>query len=258
MPYANNNGCRIRYQVEGMGPPLVLHHGTVGNGENWKHFGYVDVLKGDRQLILVDARGHGKSDKPHDSSAYDLSLCVRDVTTVLDDLGISRTDYFGYSLGGWVGFGLAKYSPERIRSLILAGAHPYAESMQLWRDRMPQEPAAFMAAMEKIYGSHMMPAVRADLAANDLKALLLMTRDRTSLADILPTMTMPCLLFDGETDPRMPRVQECAQNLARGTFFSMPGCDHVGTLARSDLALPHVMRFLAEVERSPAIPAIAS
>jgi pimeloyl-ACP methyl ester carboxylesterase len=81
--------------------------------------------------------------------------------------------------------------------------------------------------------------------ANDLDALLALTQDRTSLADVLPTMAMPCLLYSGEIDPRLPRVQESLQGLANGTFFSLPACDHVTAFARSDLVLPHVIAFLA-------------
>ncbi len=247
MPFANNQGIRIRYEVVGEGPPLVLHHQALGSLEDWRDFGYLGALKSDRRLILVDARGHGASDKPHDPSAYDLSLRVGDVTAVLDDLRIHQTDYFGYSLGGWIGFGLAKYAPARIRSPILGGTHPYAENMQPFRNLMPQDPEMFIARLEKVFGSHMTPAIRARLLANDLKALLVLTQDRVSLADILPTMTMPCLLFVGETDPRLPKVQECVKELKNGTFLSVPASDHLAAFARSDLVLPHVRASLAEV-----------
>jgi pimeloyl-ACP methyl ester carboxylesterase len=250
MPYANNQGIRIHYEIEGAGAPLVLQHGTLGTGQDWRNFGYADVLARDHQLILVDARGHGRSDKPYDPAAYDLLVRVADVTAVLDDLGISRADFFGYSMGGWIGFGLAKYAPERFRSLVLGGAHPYAEDMQAFRDLMPSEPAAFLALVEKAYGPHMTPAIRASLMANDLKALLALTQDRASLADMPPTMSMPCLLFAGETDPRLPRVRECLRELSNGTFFLLPSCDHVAAFARSDLVLPHVTRFLAKVRQT--------
>ena len=39
MPYADNNGVRIHYQVEGAGPPLVLHHGLAGSLEDWSVLG---------------------------------------------------------------------------------------------------------------------------------------------------------------------------------------------------------------------------
>jgi pimeloyl-ACP methyl ester carboxylesterase len=249
MAYANNQGVRIHYEIDGTGPPLVLQHGTTGRGEDWKALGYADVLRRDSRLIVIDARGHGASDKPYDPAAYDLRLRVSDVVAVLDDLQIQRADYCGYSMGGWIGFGLAKYAPERCCSLILGGAHPYAENMQAFRDLMPQEPPAFVAMMEKIYGPHMTPAIREGLLANDLKALLTLTQDRPQMADVLPAMSMPCLLYAGEADPRLPRVQDCVENLGNATFFSLPECDHVAAYARSDLVLPHVTAFLARVRQ---------
>jgi len=105
MPFANNRGVRVHYQTVGHGRPLVLHHGTFGSGPDWIDRGYVERLKRDYQLILVDARGHGLSDKPHDPAAYDLSLRASDVVSVLDDLGLPKADYFGYSMGGWIAFG---------------------------------------------------------------------------------------------------------------------------------------------------------
>jgi len=131
-------------------------------------------------------------------------LRAADVTAVLHELKIRQADYFGYSMGGWIGFALAKYAPERFRSLILGGAHPYAENMQAFRDLLPQEMEPFLNLLAQVFGSYMTPDMRARLQTNDLKALLALTVDRESLADILPTMRMPCLLFVGEIDPRLP------------------------------------------------------
>jgi pimeloyl-ACP methyl ester carboxylesterase len=70
MPYATNHGVRIHYEVEGEGPALVLQHGGIDCVETWYELGYVDALKAAYQLILIDARGHGASEKPHEASAY--------------------------------------------------------------------------------------------------------------------------------------------------------------------------------------------
>ena len=159
MPFTNNDGIKIHYVVEGAGPPLVLHHGTFGSWEHWQDFGYLDDLKRDHKLIMVDARGHGASDKPHAAAAYDLPQRVRDVTSVLDELGIAQANYFGFSLGGWIGFGLAKYAPSRLRSLIVGGAHPFEENMQPFRDLIPQDADAFFALIGPAFGMHMTPAI---------------------------------------------------------------------------------------------------
>lgn len=70
MPYAANDGLRIHYEVAGSGEPLVLYHGLTGSGERWRDTGYVASLSDTYHLILIDARGHGGSDNPHDWAAY--------------------------------------------------------------------------------------------------------------------------------------------------------------------------------------------
>ncbi|MDQ5830432.1 MAG: alpha/beta hydrolase, partial [Actinomycetota bacterium] len=105
MPYADNRGVRIYYEVEGEGSPLVLGHGFSDSLESWREYGYTEPLKQEHRLILIDARGHGASDKPHDPEVYGLEQRPADVVSVLDDLDIAQVHYFGYSLGGWIGLG---------------------------------------------------------------------------------------------------------------------------------------------------------
>ena len=102
MPYAHNGSVRIHYQVEGRGPALVLQHGFTESLVDWHESGYVEALRRDYRLILIDARGHGASDKPHHPDAYVLNRRVADVVAVLDALDIAKALYWGYSMGGWI------------------------------------------------------------------------------------------------------------------------------------------------------------
>jgi pimeloyl-ACP methyl ester carboxylesterase len=247
MPYATNAGVRIYYEVVGAGPPLVLHHGSFASGSDWRDLGYADVLKRENQLILMDARGHGASDKPHDPVAYDLALRVSDVTSVLDHLEIDRANFFGYSMGGWIGFGLAKHAPTRFHSLILGGAHPFAESVQGFRDGVSTGRPGFVSMVKQAYGPFLTPGILARHEANDLEALLASSQDRSDFSEMLSTMTMPCLLFVGEDDPRLNAVRACSQIVPDAAFYSLPGCGHVAALARHDLVSPHVTAFLGRV-----------
>ena len=83
MPYTTHQGVRLHYQVEGEGPPLVLQHGFTDSLQTWYELGYVEALQRDYRLILVDARGHGHSDKPHDPDAYAMAVIVGDIVAVL-------------------------------------------------------------------------------------------------------------------------------------------------------------------------------
>ncbi len=59
--------------IEGEGPALVLQHGFTESVVDWYEAGYIEALKPNYRLILIDARGHGSSDKPHDPDAYVLN-----------------------------------------------------------------------------------------------------------------------------------------------------------------------------------------
>jgi pimeloyl-ACP methyl ester carboxylesterase len=117
----------------------------------------VDALKTAYQLILIDARGHGASDKPHDPNAYGLQWMVNDVLAVLDHLQLPQANFWGYSMGGWIGFGLAKYAPERVYSLIIGGQHASARSYEARRQQIrrgiEQGMEAFVASTEALFGS---------------------------------------------------------------------------------------------------------
>ena len=253
MPYAHNGGVRIHYEVEGKGPPLVLQHGFTESVVDWYEAGYVEALKPDYRLILIDARGHGDSDKPHDPDAYVLNRRVADVVAVLDALNIAKALYWGYSMGGWIGFGIAKYAKERVRALVIGGQHPYARSMGALREMVQrgiaQGSGAFVAGMEEMFGPESAERKERLLSA-DLKAYLALAQDRPGLDDIFETMLIPCFLYAGEVDPIYPEVKACSQLIPRVTFFSLPGLNHCDAYTRSELVLPRVTGFLEALDKS--------
>jgi pimeloyl-ACP methyl ester carboxylesterase len=255
MPYVENRGVLIHYEVEGEGSPLVLAHGFSDTLDGWREYGYAAELKKEHRLVLIDARGHGASDKPHDpETAASLEQRPADVVAVLDDLGIDRAHYFGYSLGGWIGLGLARYAPERVRSLIIGGAQPYGQSMQPYRQGLAGGTGGWVAVVEKMLGSPLAPETKERLLGNDARALLAsVTDDRPDISEILPAVTMPTLLYAGEADPLRPLVERCASELPAGRFFSLPGVNHIQGAVRSDLVLPRVVEFLTKTEATSSI-----
>ena len=91
----------------------------------------VAALKPKYRLVLIDARGHGQSDKPHDPPSYTPEKFASDIVAVLDDLGMKTAAYWGYSHGGWIGFALARHALDRVACFVIGGASassasPYA------------------------------------------------------------------------------------------------------------------------------------
>ena len=249
MPYADNKGIHIHYKTEGEGPPLVLQHASLATMENWYDYGYVSALKNDYRLVLLDARGHGGSDKPDTPDAYELEKRVGDIVADLDDLGIAKAHFFGYSMGGWIGFGVARYAPERFRSLIIGGQHPYAQDMdglrQFVQYGVENGPEAFVAMWERELGA-LSSEARERMLAYDYATHVVIAQDRESLEAVLPTIRIPCMLYVGEMDEAYTLAKKCAKQIANVTFVTLPGLDHIGAIMQIDQVLPHVKRFLAE------------
>jgi pimeloyl-ACP methyl ester carboxylesterase len=269
MPYVTNQGLRIHYEVEGKGPPLILMTGLAGTLDDWRFFGYSQVLSKDYRLILIDPRGRGASDKPHDATAYDLKLMLEDTVAILDDLKIKKAHYFGYSWGGMIGWRIPIYAPERFSSLILGGSrYPFTGQeeidssvvttiqvgLEMSFKEAPEQPMEFFIAMAEKNMGHQYPHERrAQMLALDPQAVLASFQGAfkgviPKAEDVLPRVTIPCLIFTGEADPWYPKAKECANLMPNTTFFSLPDVGHEA-FEYSKLVLPQIRKFLAEVSK---------
>jgi pimeloyl-ACP methyl ester carboxylesterase len=265
MPFANNNGVKIHYEVEGQGPSLILQHGFGGSTTSWYGPDYAHELSKDYRLIMVDARGHGKSDKPHSSEAYRADIIAKDYTAILDALKLDKASYFGYSMGGAIGFQcIARYALPRFDSLIIGGASPYGDVLDAdkeeGRERLDALRMSVLHGMEyylvnfleKMTGP--LPKVARDQRlASDPSALLAIAEAIStwpSAQDILPSINIPIMVFCGELDPRFPNVQKCITSIPTATFLSLSGEDHVQVQNDVKGVLAHVKTFLAEVNKN--------
>ena len=117
----NSAGVKIHYAVQGQGDPVILIHGLYSNGRmNWDVPGTTAFLAKHFQVITLDCRGHGQSDKPQADDAYGTNL-VEDVVRLMDHLNIKQVRVAGYSMGGMIAMKLAVTHPDRVSCIVLGG-----------------------------------------------------------------------------------------------------------------------------------------
>jgi len=113
--YLQSGGVRLRYSVEGAGPPLLLLSGIGASLELTQPFR--DALAG-RSTIAWDAPGAGASDVPR--ARPSLRRVAAYAVAVLDELALEEVDVMGISWGGLVAQELARRHPSRVRRLVVA------------------------------------------------------------------------------------------------------------------------------------------
>ena len=220
MPFATSeDGVRIHYEVEGDGPPLVLQHGTGGSGDNWRRGGYVERLQDRFRCILVDSRGHGESDRPDTQEAYELRTRVTDLGAVLNDLDVQRAHFLGYSMGGWIGWGIAIYMPQRFDALAIGGFGPVSDPY-------------FGGTVEDLAGERW-GGIPADEQAR-LRLIFAETARFGGAQQALKTTRLPLLLYAGDQDPRYESVKAAGEAGPTASFFALPGKDHAGAMREPD------------------------
>ena len=117
----------VRFDRLGAGEPLLLLHGTGGSRAHWRPV--VDLLEGQRDLLLVDLPGHGESDPPPPGVPHTPTGYASVLEQLLGELGIDRPHLAGNSVGGWTALELAKRG--RARSVVAIGP------AGLWRRKDP-------------------------------------------------------------------------------------------------------------------------
>lgn len=108
------NGINLNVQRSGEGPPVVMLHGLTSNLTALQP--EIERLSQSFEVIAVDSRGHGRSDKP---ARYTLQDHIDDVVGVMDALKLDTVNLIGTSAGSYIAQGVASQHPERIRKLVL-------------------------------------------------------------------------------------------------------------------------------------------
>lgn len=119
----SSDGVEIAFEVWGQGLPVLLIHGFASNAfVNWRDTHWVKVLtEAGHQVIAIDNRGHGQSEKLYDPAAYSAAIMAEDARRLLDHLEIEQAAVMGYSMGARIAAFLTMAHASRVRRAIFAG-----------------------------------------------------------------------------------------------------------------------------------------
>jgi pimeloyl-ACP methyl ester carboxylesterase len=238
----------------------MLHHGIAGSHYLLKLLGYTDKIRKHHQLILIDARGHGRSDKPHKPNDYRLKHFVDDTVAVLNDLGIDKSHFLGFSMGGRVGLGIGVYSPHRFKSLIIGSSGMYEtdteeqiKRQQIGIENYSKGIDAMFANVSKGLGwlpSEVLSKFKDEYYRNNPEALIAIRsmREHVGFKDLLPSLELPCLFYVGDKEAWLSVVKQTAELIPNARLVSLPGLDHMGVYSNFDMVLPHVLNFIKDVQ----------
>src|SRR5712692_253548 len=252
MPFAINKRVRIHYEVFGEGPPLFLHVGAGCEWDLWKLAGYLERLDGYR-LIIIDPRGRGSSDRPNTLAAHRMKNYVQDVISILDDLHISKTAFWGHSDGARVGFALALRHPNRLKALVAAGgqdlANEYKDRVALAKFAQKNGMNWLNNAVQKSYGKKLPRWYTTKRRARDpaiFRSAMLAWRPWINKWDIYPRIKVPTLVIVGEKEDPSLLAKKMAKLIPQGSFIVLKGLGHLDEFMRSDLSVRPAKRFLRE------------
>ena len=259
MATVDGSGVEIHYEVEGEGPPLILHTGGGGDLEMWRTAGYTAGLAG-RRLILIDHRGHGASGWPTDREQHRIDRYVEDVLAVADALGEPRFCFFGYSAGAAVGYRLAARHSERVAGLIglgaVGGPEPADEDDDLeLAARIRTEGSDTIVTWLREEEPHVPEWFADQMRSTDPEMFALLLEAWASWGGPweefekieAPTLIVVGQREEGANDDAAAHARRAAETLPDGRAVVIPELGHVMAFVRADLVLPHVRGFLDDV-----------
>ncbi|MBL0937831.1 MAG: proline iminopeptidase-family hydrolase [Gemmatimonadaceae bacterium] len=272
----------VRQIGTGSGVPLLALHG--GPGGVSCRFEVLAPLAADRPIVFYDQLGSGRSDRPTDTTLWQVPRFVEEVGAVRRALGLERIHLLGHSWGGALAAEyLAAAKPDGIASVVLSSplidTPMWIADANLLRTQLPDsirkvldeneakgtlDTPAYKVATDTFYGRHVrrLPVAAEPrcegVAGNDTiyqqmwgpteflstGSLKLWTR-----AADLPAITAPTLFIAGEFDEARPATLETFRaTMPNARLVVVPGAAHAAMREKPTEYLDALRAFLREVE----------
>lgn len=254
--FTSSDGVRLHYEIEGSGPPLVLHLGAGCDADLWRAAGYVVPLSKAFTCVLFDHRGHGKSDHPSGVEANHIDRYAADVVALIEHLGYPSASFFGWSNGFVVGLKAAQDHQQMFDALVLFGAigaraTPEDIARRLDRRVPVLREKGWQAILEPMQAAEKLPVPPWFLdrvTSTDPAPWIAFTeamRDWSwSPWDAMTLIQAPALLLAGELEDPDDLLAEVARAMPHATRIRIPDREHINAFLYSEFVVPRVLAFL--------------
>jgi pimeloyl-ACP methyl ester carboxylesterase len=249
------DGVRLAFERLGKpdGLPLLLVHGFGSSREqNWKSTGwYGSLSEAGYDVVAMDCRGHGRSDKPHEEAAYGHVRMAEDVIAVMDAAGLPGAHLVGYSMGGFIGIRVLAGFGARVRSLSLGGVgENYLTGRNVSSEGSRQRIAAALLTDDKDAITDPVARMFRDFADQPGKDRFALAACMLAMSPGLPhealsQLQQPVLVVCGERDMISGPPAPLAAAFAHGAAVAIPGRDHMSAVGERKTRQA-VLDFLAQ------------
>jgi len=247
-----DDGVRIAYAVAPAtahgSPRVLLVHSLALDRSFWD--GVAASVAGRLELLAVDCRGHGGSDRA--PGPYTLERMADDVAAVLDDAGWGNAVVCGCSMGGCVAMAFAARHPGRTAALVVMDTTAWygPDAAKAWDERAERARRGGMAALlpfqrerwlgETFRQAH--PEVQAEAEAvflrNDVEcyAATCAMLGGADLRGVVETIRAPAAVLVGSEDGAAPpaMAEDVARRLGGIPVRVLQGARHFTPLERPD------------------------
>lgn len=261
------NGVSIHYyRTGGDKPPFVLLHGATDNGLCWTPFAQFLSLNYD--VIMIDAQGHGKSDRLTKDFQY--LDHARQVVSLLEQLKISKPFIMGHSMGAGTTVNIAVEYPEVPKAIILEdpawmeqSKEAAANDQQIRDDFARRQEKILSQTVEEIKAdghrdnpiwseAELIPWAESK-KQYDPSLFSVLRIDRPTYRELVPRIKCPLLLITSENGIVRPEVAANAKILWKSknpfTWVKIDGAGHNIRREQFNKFIEAVTNFLTVVER---------
>jgi pimeloyl-ACP methyl ester carboxylesterase len=243
------NGVRLAYTDAGEGSPAVLLvHGFPLNRSMWDP--QLGRLRARTRVVVPDLRGFGASEAGP-AGILTMDQHADDLATLLNVLGVREpVVYCGLSMGGYVAFSFWRRHPELVRAFVFADTRASEDNETGRQGRLAmaakaeetRSPRPAIDAMLPVFLSPEAPTdgtlaqrLRGMMATSSARAIADGQRGlaaRPDSFDLLPSITVPCLVLVGDGDQITPPsdAQKLASGLPRARLEMLDHAGHMSNL----------------------------